>query len=962
MIHPNNLSPKKTNGREWKPFSVEKIRNLLEEERESSKNTAMQTKLVPLALVTAAAGIGDIIRTTPLIRVLHSLGFQVDVLLSPDYPESIELLRGAPEIRQLYLSQDTRVEQQANEYEVATFTGWSTPLIKQVKSKQNFTLPINEWRYLNYTSCIDKIARSIGWQQALPEPFSMTSNRQFNLPPGTIAVHPGCKSDWFWKKWHGFDELAWLFPNVVVIGSESDLDNRQTYFRESFVWPSHVKNYVGKLSLIDTAAMLKQCAGLVSNDSGLMHLGVALGIPTFGIFGLTSPKREAIPSRWMFPITKGLPCESFCRQKPWGRKDCELHLECLKTLTAEEVLSAMKVQIPTLTNSHSEPPAESIRPALRFALVFSGGIGDLIISSCLVYELYQLGERLKCDVFFHNPDAARFVFNGVSFVQRINDSRQLFSLQNQYDAVAYISQFVRFDIKHLDHFRQWEPALLTSIEEATFRLSQFRGLFDKQPQLDGFWGRLATKSGMDRVSGLGYFANLPISKQTEYLINPDASEYAFWLNTFGSQPVTYCTIHDGVDNNFRASQGAATKCWIYEHWVELVQLLKLRYPSLRIVQLGGQNSRPITGVDINLINKTNLNQVAWLIKQASFHIDGDSGLVHLAKAMHTKCIVMFGPTNLDFFGYSQNINIKPRECGDCWWETPTWLGECPRGLVEPACMKSILPREVLEVVESIFPSHPEPDRFEADSLTLYSRYLSIERAWQLTDIFKQLAMHPVPITEHAKENRSGLYIHASKQWEYLFVLQALEQRCNGLEKPLHIADLGGGRGALPAYLAKLGHTMEVYDINYLWDHGGDEWIEKRYMKWAKANGYAVRFGSLFNLPCTDNSYDVVTSISVVEHVQYKALAIKEAFRILKPGGLLIMTFDFSHKPEQLRDSLRVEIFGPDLLSETLSELGIHMPVVDAEIVQKSANDIQADGVLGIPQGMTVGGLVIKKLG
>ena len=31
-----------------------------------------------------------------------------------------------------------------------------------------------------------------------------------------------------------------------------------------------------------------------SNDSGLMHVGVALGIPTFGIFGITSPAREAI--------------------------------------------------------------------------------------------------------------------------------------------------------------------------------------------------------------------------------------------------------------------------------------------------------------------------------------------------------------------------------------------------------------------------------------------------------------------------------------------------------------------------------------------------------------------------------------------------------------------------------------------------------------------------------------------
>ena len=959
-VHPNNVSPKQTNGSAWQPFNVEKVRNLMRAEDNRDRSA------LPLALVTAAAGIGDIIRTTPLIRVLYSLGFQVDVLLSPDYPESVELLRGAPEIRQLYLSQDssanTLAELQNNDYEVATFTGWSMSLIKQVRSKQNQTLPVNEWQYLNYNACIDKIARSLGWRETLPEPFAMTANRQFNLPPGTIALHPGCKPDWSWKKWHGFDELARLLPHVVIIGSESDLDNRQTYFQKPFEWPTHAQNYVGKLSLVDTAALLKQCAGLVSNDSGLMHLGVALGIPTFGIFGITSPQREAIPSRWMFPIAKGLPCEPACRRKPWGRQDCEWHLECLKTLSAEEVFHTMKAQYPNLTEPNLAPSPLGNRPALRFALVFSGGIGDLIMSSCLAYELYEAGDMIKCDIFFHNPDVARFVFSGASFVQQIRDSRQFFSLQTQYDAVVHVSQYVRYDLKRPERFKQWEPNLLARIEEATSRLGQFRGLFDKQPQLDGFWGRVATKLGMDRLSGLGYLANLPISKRNEFVLNPDANEYAFWLNTIGTQEMTYCTLHDGVDNSFRMPRGAATKCWIYEHWVELVQLIKARFPTLQIVQLGGQNSRLVKGVDINLVNKTNLNQAAWLIKHASFHIDGDSGLVHLAKAMHTRCVVLFGPTNLEFFGYAQNINIAPKECGDCWWETPTWLAECPRGLVEPACMKSILPREVFGVVEELLASPRDPDQFEIGDLTLYSPDLLKEREWQLTDIFKRLEIKPVPITEHARENRSGLYIHASKQWEYLFALQALEHFCAGQEKSLRIADVGGGRGALPAYLAKLGHSMDVYDINYLWDQGGDEWVEKRYLQWAKASGYSVRFGSLFNLPCADKSYDVVTSISVVEHVPHKAFAIKEALRILRPGGLLIMTFDFAQNPEQLRDSLRVEIFGPELISKTLSELSIALPVISAERVQKSATDIQADRVLGIPIGMTVGGLVVKKLG
>ena len=92
------------------------------------------------------------------------------------------------------------------------------------------------------------------------------------------------------------------------------------------------------MNLPDTAALLRQCAGLVSNDSGMMQLAVALNIPTWGIFGITSPEREGVPASNFFPITKGLSCEPGCRKERWGRRDCEHHLECLRTLQPADVL------------------------------------------------------------------------------------------------------------------------------------------------------------------------------------------------------------------------------------------------------------------------------------------------------------------------------------------------------------------------------------------------------------------------------------------------------------------------------------------------------------------------------------------------------------------------------------------------------------------------------------------------
>jgi len=299
----------------------------------------------PAALVSAARGIGDILRVTPLARVCVQLGYDVDLLLAPDYPGVAELLEGAEGIRRLFLLRgpwsgdgEERLDGLTRTvYDVATFTTWSLPFQHLVHARRMLAFDQADWIRDGDSASVRRIASALGWSGPLPLPFAVPSHRRFALAEGTVALHPGCKPDWPWKKWHGFADLARRLPRVVVVGSAHDAINERTYFGRSFVWPPHVQDYAGRLSLADTAALVSQCAALVANDSGLMHLGVALGVPTFGIFGITSPVREAIDAPNMMAITKRLPCEPACRRGPWGRRDCEHHLQCLRTLTADEV-------------------------------------------------------------------------------------------------------------------------------------------------------------------------------------------------------------------------------------------------------------------------------------------------------------------------------------------------------------------------------------------------------------------------------------------------------------------------------------------------------------------------------------------------------------------------------------------------------------------------------------------------
>ncbi len=160
--------------------------------------------------------------------------------------------------------------------------------------------------------------------------------------------------------------------------------------------------------------------------------------------------------------------------------------------------------------------------------------------------------------------------------------------------------------------------------------------------------------------------------------------------------------------------------------------------------------------------------------------------------------------------------------------------------------------------------------------------------------------------------------------------------------------------------------MEVIDRDYLWDHGGDLDIERRYMRACADKGLRIRHGGIHNLPVADASFDVVTCISVVEHVQGKAVVLRELLRVLRPGGLLVLTFDIAADPKPFEDGMRVEIFSPVRLRDCLKIVGLDVGL-DAEIFTAgetgvSAVRIQQDGVAGIPAGMTVGGVVLRKSG
>lgn len=140
-------------------------------------------------------------------------------------------------------------------------------------------------------------------------------------------------------------------------------------------------------------------------------------------------------------------------------------------------------------------------------------------------------------------------------------------------------------------------------------------------------------------------------------------------------------------------------------------------------------------------------------------------------------------------------------------------------------------------------------------------------------------------TMNAFARRFGLreFTIWGKVWEYPWLW------FNGMRdlnwSNLNLVDIGSEISPMPWYLASLGARVTLVECD-------DQWVPT----WERMNellGLKVNWCIVNdeNLPFADNSCDVITSFSVIEHQPDKHKAVDEVARILKPGGHFFLSFD-----------------------------------------------------------------------
>ena len=121
-----------------------------------------------------------------------------------------------------------------------------------------------------------------------------------------------------------------------------------------------------------------------------------------------------------------------------------------------------------------------------------------------------------------------------------------------------------------------------------------------------------------------------------------------------------------------------------------------------------------------------------------------------------------------------------------------------------------------------------------------------------------------------------------------------------LRKVNQLLDFGGGNGDFVASLQEIAHLHKINPKLVVLDV--KHWFSKSHQP--KHSGVVYDFVDTLGLPYASESFDCITVLQVLHHLQQPWFTLKELVRVLKPGGTLFIR---EHDCQSLEDWLAINI-------------------------------------------------------
>ena len=174
--------------------------------------------------------------------------------------------------------------------------------------------------------------------------YAVTAERlfvQYGLQPNRplIGMAPGAAygpaKKWFPERFAGvvdrlIDDTG---SQAVLFGSPGDRSSTVAVAQSA---RHPLIDIAGKTNLKEAMAVIARCNLFLSNDSGLMHVAGALGIPTIAVFGSTNPAATSPVGEKSVVIHHDVECS------PCLKPVCPTDFRCMEMIGVDEVYAAAR--------------------------------------------------------------------------------------------------------------------------------------------------------------------------------------------------------------------------------------------------------------------------------------------------------------------------------------------------------------------------------------------------------------------------------------------------------------------------------------------------------------------------------------------------------------------------------------------------------------------------------------------
>jgi hypothetical protein len=339
-------------------------------------------------------------------------------------------------------------------------------------------------------------------------------------------------------------------------------------------------------------------------------------------------------------------------------------------------------------------PDDSVTQA-RIGILSFGGIGDLLMVSAF-------GRALRRK----HPDAYITLFFDSDTGRELSEMYGVFDDFTVFGSQQNTRYLVRNLYQHFDIF--YDTYRITRTYYGTKRFIHEKDETDRlftEYNVGNFYRYRPARA--DRLARLNEHTILVMMKSAGLPGSLDDIRVSLpeRHRTIGPPAGTrYAVVSHGSNRRITTHpRQVSTKNWDVGKWEEVVRYLHGR--GIAVVQVGEKENEPIEGA-VSYLGKTDIITTAAIIRGAEFYMGTEGGLSHLAAAMGTPSVVLFGPTSVDFFGYPNNVNIQNDRCTNCWWSRLDWFNSCPKGYDPPLCMTLLSTEEVENAIDTLLGARP----------------------------------------------------------------------------------------------------------------------------------------------------------------------------------------------------------------------------------------------------------------